>query len=218
MRTTKTLSACLGLAATLLIGGTALAQETQPYGEEDDSYQMPRLMSEHGMSAMIGGGVFGFTDPDTTDFIDVGSAWEARFAFGTREMIGTEVAYTGSAQNIDAAGLDGDAVLVSTGLEALARMNVFGRRAWQPYAVAGIGWRRYDVTNADFNTSSVRADDNVLEIPLGVGVAYRVNQLVLDVRGTFRPTLDNDLIAETPAEPDTQLHNWAATARVGFEF
>lgn len=218
MRTTKTLSACLGLAATLLIGGTAAAQETQPYEEEDDSYQMPSLISEHGMSAMIGGGVFGFTDEDTTDFIDVGGAWEARFAFGTREMIGTEVAYTGSAQDIDAAGLDGDAVLVSTGLEANARINVFGRRAWQPYAVAGVGWRRYDVTNDDFNTSSVANDDNTLEIPLGVGVAYRMNQFVLDVRGTFRPTLDNDLIADTPDEPGTELHNWAATARVGFEF
>lgn len=218
MRATKTLSMCLGLAATLLIGGNASAQEMQdPEPERSTEYETPDLLSPYGMSAMIGGGVFGFTDSDATDFTNVGGAWEARFAFGTREMIGTEVAYTGTAQGLDAVGLDDDALLISTGLEALGRINV-GVYDWQPYAIAGVGWRRYDVTNSDFNTSNIREDDNVFEIPLGIGVSYRMNQFVLDVRGVFRPTLDNDLIVNPADEDEAQLHNWSATARLGFEF
>lgn len=218
MRATKTLSMCLGLAATLLIGGTASAQEMQEQPERSTEYETPNLLSPYGMSAMIGGGVVGFTDSDTTDFTDVGGSWEARFAFGTREMIGTEIAYTGSAQNVEAVGLDDDALLISTGLEALGRINV-GVYDWQPYAVAGVGWRRYDVTNSDFNTSSVAEDDNVFEIPLGIGVSYRMNQFVLDVRGMFRPTIENDLIRTGPDDDEeAELHNWSATARVGFEF
>lgn len=177
----------------------------------------PNLIVPSGMSASIGGGVMGFTDDTMTDFTSAGGAWEARFIFGTREYLGLEAAYSGTAIGVDAIGLDSNAVLVSTGLEALARANLL-KGDVQPYAVAGVGWRRYDLTNADFNNSSVTEEDNVFEVPLGVGVAYRYKGLVLDARGLFRVALEEDLIATAAGQDSAKLHTIEASARIGWEF
>jgi hypothetical protein len=197
----------------MLIGTTALAQSS----DDTDPNRPKKLLLRYGMSASVGGGIVGFTDGDTTDFADVGGRWEARLAIGTRTPIGFEAAYTGGAQAIDALGLDTSAVLVGSGLEGLARLNL-ATRAWQPYVLAGAGWRRYDLTNADFNTSSVNDQDNVLEIPLGAGVAYRYKGLVVDLRAVFRAAIDSDLVKTPEGANNADLHTWETSVRAGFEF
>lgn len=177
----------------------------------------PSLMTPYGMEASVGGGIIGFTDGDANDFTDVGGSWQARLLVGTRTMWGVEVAYTGAAHSVDALGLDNDAILVSTGLEALGRFN-FLTQEWQPYLVAGLGWRRYDVTNADFNTSAVSDSDNLLEIPLGGGLAYRSGGLVIDLRLMFRAAADEDLIQAAPFEDEPSLDTFEGSLRVGWEF
>lgn len=214
MNTRHTVGIVTGVLSMLVVG-SAHAQSSSA----DTDKNRPKLLTKFGMSASVGGGIVGFTDTDTTDFADVGGSWEARLAVGTRRMLGAEIAYTGGAHNIDALGLDSSAVLVSTGLEALGRVNLT-TVALQPYILAGVGWRRYDVTNADFNTSSVNEDDNVLEIPLGVGVAYRYKGLVVDVRALFRAAADSDLVrvGANQANNTAELHTWEGSLRVGWEF
>lgn len=201
-------SAC----AVLTLGVVSIAHADQ--GEDPNR---PDLITPYGLSAAVGGGVIGFLDGDMTDFADVGGAWEVRAAFGTRLPVGAELAYTGGAMNIDALGLDEDARLISTGLEGVIRANVLTGEI-QPYAIAGIGWRRYDLTNADFNTSAVTEEDDLLEVPLGVGVAWRYRGLVLDLRAAFRLATGADLVGEAEDGDEPALHTWDTSLRAGWEF
>lgn len=177
----------------------------------------PSLMMPYGMSLSVGGGFIGFTDDDAQNFTDTGGSWEARFALGTRTMWGAEFAYTGAAQDVDALGLDNDAYLISTGFEALGRFN-FLTEQWQPYVLAGVGYRRYDLTNADFNTSAVNDSDNLFEIPFGGGVSWRYRGLIVDARLMYRLAFDDDLINNTPDGEESDLHTFETSLRVGWEF
>lgn len=174
------------------------------------------LLTPYGMSLTVGGGVTAFTDQQMQDATDPGGAWEARFTAGTREYIGLEAAYIGSAQGITALGLDSDAILVGSGVEATARVNLL-KGEIQPYVLAGAGWMHYQLENADFNNSDVTEDDDVLEVPLGAGIGYRYRHLILDARGLFRPVAFSDLIGPQ-GDTQTDLHSWAALVRGGFEF
>lgn len=211
MRRMISILACAGALA--LAAGTAAAQQSK-----DEDPNMPKLYTQIGVSASVGGGVFGFTDSKMTDFTNVGGTWGARIVAGTRLPVSIEAAYSGGAAAIDAIGLDNNAILVSTGIEGEARVN-FLTGDWQPYALAGIGWRRYDVTNTKVNTSDVQDSDNVLEVPMGAGIAWRYKGLVVDARGMFRAAFSNDLVApqgQGNNKPD--LHNWEAMINGGWEF
>lgn len=196
----------LGAGLVLCLSSTAFA----------DDYDKPAY-SEDGVGLFAGGGVAGFTDKDMRDFATEAPAWQARLSYGTHSKLFTvEAAYLGSVQAIDALGLDTSAQLVSTGVEGLVRMNLIQGR-YQPYVLAGIGWTRYDVTNAKTNTSDVNDSDNVGNIPFGVGFAMRFDQMLIDARAEYRPAFDNNLIQATENSKAT-LDSWAATANIGYEF
>jgi hypothetical protein len=95
-----------------LVAGNAAAEDPE------------EVIEEYGLSLTAGGGVAGFTDADMRDTADVGGLWDVRAAFGTKMPLAIEAGYQGSAQGIQAIGLDSDAVLLGTSLEALARVNV----------------------------------------------------------------------------------------------
>lgn len=176
------------------------------------------LASGVGVSVSVGGGFSTFLLSDVTDFTDPGGGWDARVAIGTREYFAIEGAYLGNVYNIDALGLDNDALLVGNGVEAAARFNVL-KGAIQPYALAGVGWKHYSIANADRNTSSLADNDNVAEFPVGVGLAYRDQGIVLDGRAVVRPTAGSDLIDAAVANADdVRLHNLAVNLTLGVEF
>src|SRR5687767_4220125 len=113
--------ACLGVALTLILGGgSAVAAEE------------PELLHPWGMSIAVGGGVNDFTSEKLREMTGVGGSWDARYVFGTRKLVGFEASYAGSARTIDALGMDGDAMLVTTAVEADVRLNL-ASGAWQPY-------------------------------------------------------------------------------------
>lgn len=176
------------------------------------------LLSPYGFALTVGGGVTGFVDENMRDVSDPGGTWEARVSAGTRLPISFEAAYVGSAQALDVLGMDSDALLVGTGLEGTARLNLLPGRT-NPYFLIGAGWTRYDVTNTTTNTSSMNDQDDVLALPLGVGVDHRVGPWILDARAVVRPTFDNELLPDSsePGNP-TRLDNWSAVLRGGFEF
>lgn len=219
MQTIK-IGTVLFLAGALFASG-ALAQdsadaraiEAERYESEDET-----LLTRYGLSLTVGGGVSGFTDETMRDTANDGGVWDVRAAFGTHYPVAIEAAYIGSVQSIDAVGLDADAMLLGTAVEGLARVNLIPDGAFNPYFFAGAAWRRYDLTNADTNTSDVTETDNLLEIPTGVGIGYRLGGFVADLRGEFRIANNEDLIREDFGPDRARMHTWAASAKLGYEF
>lgn len=199
-------AAALGVA---LWAPNAFAAETEPTRD--------LLLPDWGMSVSVGGGVVGFSEGVLHDYAEPGGTWDARVALGTRRTIGYELAYIGAAQNIDALGLDKNAILLGTTVEANVKANVykaqFGASAFSPYVLAGAGYKRYDL-QADTNTSAVKDSDNLLEIPVGIGLNYQYRRAIVDLRGVFRPAFFGDMVEQT----DSNMDNFTTTLHVGFEF
>jgi hypothetical protein len=178
--------------------------------------QEPEPGSGFGMVISAGGGVEDFTDPGMRDTTGVSGVWDVRFQLGTRFPLAIEAAYLGSAQTIDAIGLDSSAVLLGSTLEAAVRLNATTDQAMQPYLYAGAAWRHYQLTDVDTNTSAVADTDDVVEIPFGAGIAYRFRGFVADARLGVRLAGDQDLLPASDGGFQT-MHRWGALARIGYE-
>ena len=198
----------------------ALAAERMKGGEKIQD----ALITPAGVYGFVGGGVNSFTESGADDLTDVGGAWEARVGIGSRSIIGAEVAYVGTARDIVALGLDSDAFLVSNGLEGVARLNVpitpdDTTVLIEPYTFAGLGWNRFNISSDEPNTSSLDDVDNVLSVPLGIGIAVGFSGVTLDARATYRQAVGSDLIEEGDSSfDDTSLNSWGLGAALGFEF
>jgi Outer membrane protein beta-barrel domain len=176
-----------------------------------------------GIAVSAGGGVSGFTSASARDATNDGGNWDVRATIGTHSPIAAEVSYLGSAQSIDALGLDDSAVLLGSGVQANVRINLTTTSAVQPFLFAGAAWRHYSLENVDTNTSDVSSSDDVLELPVGAGLAYRYRGFILDARGEFRATTNNDLLPSLVQEPlstdnQAELHRWGVNANIGYEF
>jgi hypothetical protein len=93
----------------------------------------------------------------------------------------------------------------------------------QPFIFGGVAWRRYQLQNSDFNTSDVLGEDDVLEVPVGLGIAYKAGSFLLDARGEFRGAFYEDLVPSasgglTRGSDDASLHRWGINANLGVEF
>lgn len=175
---------------------------------------------EIGMAVSLGGGVGEFTNSSLRDRTGVNGEYEARIQIGTRSPIALEAAYVGTAGSIDALGLDDNAILLSNGIEGLARLNL-GTRQIQPFIVGGASWVRYSIVNSNVNTSDVRDRDDVLAIPVGAGLATYVGDtgFMADVRFMYRFTFNDDLIRPTSGNSDgSSLANWNVSLRLGYAF
>lgn len=192
-------------------------QTTYEPATKDD--RADHLITPIGLSVSVGGGAIGFLDDEARDFTDVGGSWDARLVVGTRTPIAFEAGYTGSAQDIEALGLDDNSVLLGTHAEGAARLNILQQLPVQPYIFAGLGYGRYDIVNSDFNTSNVADDDNFGYVPLGAGFGFRAGGFLVDVRGTLRAAFEDDLVSQTAAsDEEVDLDSWNASAKVGWEF
>jgi hypothetical protein len=171
-----------------------------------------------GVSLTVGGGVFGFTDSNMNAEAPAGGMWDVRAAIGTHSPIAAEVAYIGTAQQLNAVGVDDNAMLLGSGVEGVARVNLLPQQIVNPYFFGGVAWKRYDVTNTDTNTSDIAQEDNLIEIPVGVGLGYRLSGFVLDARAELRMATEEDLIQHDVGTEDVRLHTWNAGAKLGYEF
>lgn len=193
------------VAVMAALGSAAFAQA--PQGRSDS----PHLLTPVGMSAMVGGGTFNYVENNANAATQMGGSWTARLQVGTRSMLGGEVGYVGTAQPINALGLDGGAMLLGNGVEGAVRVNLLSG-AVQPYALVGVAWKYLSIQNAAYNTSSILDNDHLFEIPAAVGVAYRYSRFVADLRLGYRAALQTQLI------PRGNLSAWDAGLRVGVEF
>src|SRR5262249_47057838 len=144
-------------------------------------WNLPRLASGIGIGIDVGGGVFGFTDSNmraTTS--SVGGLWAFRAAFGTHVPLAVEVAYMGTASPIQAELGRAKATLFGTTLETTLRYNVIPQHPWSPYLFAGAGWQHYMVDDRAFQLSDtgIANRDDLLVLPVGVGIAYRIGPLI----------------------------------------
>lgn len=187
------------------------ARDRRDYGRRDRAMGEPRLASRIGLTAEAGGGVGGFMDSRAVSVTQPQGVWTARLGIGSRSHVGAEVAYQGSAQDIDTLGISPNAVLLGNGVEGNLRLNLLTGMI-QPYAIAGVGWTHYSLMGTSFNTSDVVDQTDVAQFPLGGGVAFRYNGFVADARLAFHPSANTNLI------PGVNLSTWDVGGRLGFEF
>ncbi|HSI04605.1 MAG TPA: hypothetical protein VLC93_09020, partial [Myxococcota bacterium] len=190
--------------------------DDQLYAREHSYKQGPA--SDAGIGFLLGGGLTNFTASSVREATELGGAWDARLIFGTRRVLGLEAAYVGSVNDINAFGLSGDTKLIGTGVQGLARVNLT-TTDFQPYLLGGAGWKHYALAGERFNVSNIRNDDNVVEIPMGLGFAYHNRGFMFDVRGLYNYALNSNLFTNgTPGvDGPGDLHNWGARASLGFE-
>jgi hypothetical protein len=199
-----------------------IAPQTTTVDIDDADYEDPED-ERIGIAVVAGGGASGFTGDVLRGTTDVGGEWGVRVTLGTRSPLAFEGSYIGSAQPIGALGIDDDAVLVGNGVQAALRLNATIDFPAQPFVFGGAAWRRYDLANTDVNTSALSDADNVIEIPLGAGIAGRWQGLMLDLRGEYRFAADEDLLPEL-LEDDVNtgefasMDRWGVNASVGYEF
>ncbi|MFZ9886246.1 MAG: hypothetical protein ACO3JL_01985 [Myxococcota bacterium] len=207
---------------------------TEPPMLEKEEPNGDALFTEFGTALYVGGGVTGFFEEGVTDNTTPGGFWDVRGVAGTRTPVGLELGYHGSAQDVNALGLNDDAFLLSNGLEASLRLqapitqadintDVLGTSdaplLIAPYAFGGLGWTRYDVLNEGTNTSNVQGQDDIMALPLGVGVGLGLAGVTLDARFTYRHAFFSDLVGTaTSSFDDVSLNQWNVGASIGFEF
>jgi len=163
-----------------------------------------------GVQFMFGGGLTNSLDRDTEDVVGLGGAWDARFAFFNRNLLGFELGYIGSAQEV----FNDTTVLLGNGVEANLRLNLLPDAVGQPYAFAGVGWSYYK-----FARSAIEGNDSVVHVPAGLGLSLKLYRgLTLDVRGTVRAAFDDELFDGLNVGEDAGLEHWSATGLMGIEF
>jgi hypothetical protein len=164
----------------------------------------------------VGGGVAGFVSPTLREVSDDGGAWNARIAAGDPKAIRLELSYTGAAQPLDSAS----GTLLKSGALVQAHINV---GPWvssvEPFMYLGAGLAHYRV-RGDIMHRDLAPTDNVLELPIGAGVAKRVGRYVFDVRAGLEIASGADLLRipkESGSSRTTEImHRFAMAASLGF--
>lgn len=194
-----------------------LAYETP----HSDSYAWsePRLASRIGIGAAIGVGFGQFTDDRATSALATEQlVWSFRATFGSHIPLGMEASYVGTLSNIDTPA-DDNARLLGSEVDAALRWNILPHYAWNPFLFGGVGWQRYDVTNAELSIADTGISDTdaLAAFPVGAGISYRgTSGIVVDVRGTYRFASTSDLIVDG-AGVNADLDSWEASAALGYE-
>src|SRR5688500_17496874 len=142
-----------------------------------------------GFGLQLGGGITAFTGEAARDMLGTGAYWDLRAVLGTRSYLGAELAYVGSARQVNVAGFDASAV-IGNGGEAVVRTNLpLQLRAVRlvPFAFGGVGWTGYKLLSEDPDGPGVASEANVLTVPFGVGVGASYQNFTMDARFTYRP-------------------------------
>jgi hypothetical protein len=193
-------------------------QPVQPvYGQEAQPYSYAAHQPHFGVALLVGGGGQDFSGNQARAITSPGGFWNARVAIGTRQFVGVEAAYIGTAQGISALGLSNNAVLISNGAEGVIRFNlpiIRGASLMEPFIFGGAGWQRYHVSNTSTSSADIAGSDDIIEVPYGAGFAFAYKGFMADARFTYRSTFDNNLLQTTGGRLDW----WSAGGLVGYEF
>jgi hypothetical protein len=164
-----------------------------------------------GIAVMAGGGFGNFFDDGLAAATSQPGLWQVRAVVGSRRHFAGEMAYVGGAQNVYTLGVDDGATMVNNGFEGAFRWNVL-TGIIQPYAVGGIGYQHYRLSDEAVQTADIQSYGDVVNFPLGVGLAVKPGPITIDGRFTFRPATNSGLLR------DSNLSTWDLGAHAGFEF
>jgi len=183
----------------------------------------PFYLRGFGFAVMAGGLYQDFTNNTMQNSTSGAGGWSARFIAGMNSIIGVEAAYVGAASQVQGLGVTANTpYLVSNGLEGTARLNVplrMGYHLVEPYGFAGIGYSHYTISNYNANAqrlSSFTSTDNVMDVPVGGGLAYAYKQFIVDARAGWTATYYQNIL--TGANSSGTLDHWNVGGQVGFRF
>ena len=220
---THNMTGSLLLAALVAAPALALAQTSgnnNGAGEPNVSGSLSTVpVAPRGLQLQLGGGVTGFTRQDARDRFGTGGYWDVRAVLGTDSFLGAELSYVGSAREVNAAGVTGNAALVGNGAEAVARANLplsSGSLRIEPFLFGGVGWTYYNIVNSESNSSDIKDHANALTIPFGAGVSLAYAHFIVDARFTYRAVFDDNLVA-TSGGDNLDLQNWSGGLTLGYE-
>ncbi len=205
-----------GIAAvTATWAPTAWAQTGEPSETTAAEAHVQGAGGLGGFGLQLGGGVVDFASGVAREVARAGGAWDLRVTYGSRQILGWEVAYLGSAHPLNDLTTPPGAYVMSNGAETALRLNAPTQQgSWLvvPFALAGVGWNYY--RSVDVGASGLlNGSDNLFTIPLGLGVAASYHGFTADVRLTYRPTLDDELFVN-----NASMRAWTAGGHVGYEF
>ena len=171
-----------------------------------------------GRRIFVGGGFEDFTNNSLRRHDRRRRVLERAHHGGIRQIIGMEAAYVGNARTIDALGLNGNARLISNGLEGAVRLDIpivswSQRSLLEPFGFVGLGWSHYNLTNANLNVSNVASSDDIMTMPFGGGLAFGHGGFMAEARFTYRKTYYNNLVTG-----GGDLDSWGAGGQIGFGF
>ncbi|MES1207601.1 MAG: hypothetical protein ABUS79_16820 [Pseudomonadota bacterium] len=171
-----------------------------------------------GFALQAGGGVTSFSRQAARDDFKTGGYWDVRATVGNRSFIGAELAYVGSAREIQTAGASSSPALVGNGGEAVARANLplqLGVVQLTPFAFGGVGWTHYQVASGDVGTN-IKRNSNSGVVPFGAGADLVYGHFVVDARFTYR-TLFKNTVVQTDSGDHLDMQNWSAGLTAGYE-
>ena len=182
-------------------------------GDSDRGHVQPGSDLTLHPAITAGAGIDGFLGKAARRTFAAGPSWNVRVGLFNASEIRLELVYAGSSQAIN--GSSGR--LVGHGVIGLLRVNVMPQRSFEPFFYAGAGWTRF---SAGGMSTEIDTPDDVLEIPLGVGVAWRSGGFVVDARGGMSIVSGADLIPQPATSTSTEghsLHRYGIRANVGIE-
>ena len=215
----------LGIAAVVLSSAPALAQTNDgvpspaSQNREASGVLAAVPLAPTGLALQLGGGVTGFTRQGARDDFGTGGYWDARAILGSRSFLGAELAYVGSAREVNQPGVADTGALLGNGAEAVARVNLpltAGSVQITPFVFGGAGWTYYQIVNRDSNTSSMKDNAHAFIVPFGAGASLTYDHFLIDARFTYRAVFDDKLVP-TGNGDHQDLQNWAAGLMLGYQ-
>ena len=172
---TRTLTGTLVLAGARGRAGAGPNQrQRQPTGDRRARSLSTVPVAPTGFGLQLGGGVTGFSRQGARDWFGTGGYWDVRAMLGTDSFIGAELAYVGSARDINATGVDRQRSAAwqrrRGGGARQPAARAAGALKVTPFVFGGVGWTYYNIVNSDSNTSNIKDHANALTIPFGAGV------------------------------------------------
>jgi opacity protein-like surface antigen len=121
------------------------------------------------------------------------------------------------------AALAPQGIIVGNGVEANVILNLAPRGGRvDPYLFAGLGFTRFSLVHENtYDRMLLRNGDSAFVLPAGAGASVRLTDAVLlDARLTFRTVFDDGMmyLSMTPGRSALNMSQWAASARLVFEF
>lgn len=160
-----------------------------------------------------GAGAENFISGALRDVVGIGAGWTAGVSMGAPSAVRVEVTYHGSSQDLVGEG----GRLTSHGVQGLLRINIAPWWPVEAFFYTGAGWSRYAI---DGMTLGLERTDHVLDVPFGVGVAYRFGRFVADARAGVALANGADLMPFTdPASSagGETMHRYTLRASLGIE-